>query len=251
MTAALQRRAARPCLPVRPGPVAIGLVLLVLSPAVVTAAALGGVTSEQTSAWASASSTGAPAVLVWENFDAPDASAIAGTTTDGGGRTWTLLAGSWSVTSNKARAGSAENNLVVDSGVTNATIEVDLERVGTSFDAGITINSNSTGSAFFDVEWVSGSNGSLDLWRFDGAWQLMASVTNLYPGGVATAPTEITLRVETDATTIRTYIDGVLQLSHTLSPADQVTFKSAGHDHFGLFTYGDTTSRFDDFHIDA
>ena len=123
---------------------------------------------------------------------------------------------------------------------------------------GLALRSNAGATVFLAVEYTSTANGSLELWKFNGAWTNLAKTTGLYPGGVTTAPAALTLRAEAStpiapatATTVRCYLGGTLRLTFTLTAADQGTFSAAAQTYVGPYTYSDATSTFDNFHVDT
>lgn len=124
-------------------------------------------------------------------------------------------------------------------GSPNGSGEVTLNRNGaTTFDAGLTINRNAADTQFVTAEWTSTSNGSLELWSFNGGWTALASVTNLYPGGIATAPASITLKLtSSSANVVTAFINGVSAVSTTLSAANITVFKNATHQPAGPYQW--------------
>lgn len=235
---------------------AVGAVIagLLASPGLsaASAATVGGVSSGDLSSFSIASGSGAPTVLTWENFDGPDGTAISGTNPDWGPGTWRSLGGFWSIQGNEADSTSVGlGSINVHSpGTLDAAIEVKLNRFGsTTFDAGILFNDNDY--SVMIMRYQSGGNGTLALTNWDGGYSTMATVTNLYPAGIATAPAVITLRVRAVGTLVEGYIDGALVLTYTLTAGEQATFKAAAHDGYGLWAEQDGTTKFDDFHIDT
>ncbi len=239
---------------------AIGMACAVESFAVTSASAatLGGISTRILTSVAVNATSGAPTVTVWENFDAINATNIVGTKTDGGAKTWSAPRCSWTVTSNRAVSTRADCPLLVDSGNTSSIAEVALARNGsTAWDAGIVLRSNATATTLLAVEYTSASNGSVELWKYNGSWVSLGRTTGLYPSGVATAPASVTLRVEALApvapattTTVRARLDGTQRLSFTLSAADHAIFAAATQSFVGPYTYFDATTTFDNFHLD-
>jgi hypothetical protein len=201
-------------------------------------------------------STGAPAVVAWENFTGANNTDLNGTVTDGGGKTWSVnpTGGTWSIRTNAARASTANSALVIDGGGPNRTVVATLLRSGsTNFDVGLTINGNAAGTQFLTAEWTSAANGTLLLQKYNGAFTTLASVNNLYPGGIGTAPASIVLSLSSLGSNVVTAsVNGVGVLSTTLSAADVATYKNATHQLLGLYrgTTGNAAPLWDDLHED-
>ncbi len=215
------------------------------------AASLGGVKSANLTAVRQNTTSGAPIVTAWENFNGTNGTNINGTTTDGGSKTWLAVRGTWRIFGNQADADNGDVALVVDASTPHQAVEATVSRGGTTFDIGVVFNMNSTGTEFITTELTSNSNGRLEMWRYNGGWTLLASAANLYTGPASGWPTSANLRVSAVGGNVTVYLDGTQQISHTLSGADQTTFKNANHQYFGLYSYFDGNSRWDDFHIDA
>ena len=218
------------------------------------AATAGGVSGAVLTGFNFAASTGAPAVVAWENFNGADGTNINGTTTDDGAKTWAVnpTGGSWTILTNAARSTSANTSLVIDGGSANGSAVVTLNRNGaTTFDAGLTINRNAAGTQFLTAEWTSNSSGSVELWSFNGGWTNLASVTNLYPGGIGTAPASITLTLtSSSANVVTAFINGTSVVSTTLSAANITTFKNATHQLAGPYQWTSNGIGWDNFHFD-
>jgi hypothetical protein len=219
------------------------------------AATIGGVTSAKLTALTLAASTGAPVVLAWENFTGSNGTSLGGTTTDGGSKAWSVnpLGGLWAVLSNAALITSANSSLVIDAGGSSDSVVATIYRnSATTFDAGLTVNRNSGGTQFLTVEWTNTSNGPVELWKYNsGSWTALATVTNLYPGGISTAPASITLKLTTSSAGVLTaYVNGVSTVTATLSAGDQTTYKNSTHQLFGLYQYTSNGLTFDNFHLD-
>lgn len=233
----------------------MGCVVVISGSAVGHSAALGTLSATTLMARTVPGAPVLPTLIAWEDFDGANGAAVAGTTTDAGAKTWTAPRCTWSLASNKAKSTSGDCPLLVNAAVVNLSAEVKLFRNGsTTWDAGIIFDANSAATKFLSVEYTAGSNGSIELWKYSGSWVSLGSITNLYPGGVSTAPASITLRLTaaapvSPATTgeIRVTVDGVQRLAVTLSAADQTTFKAAAQTFVGPYTYSDATSSFDSF----
>lgn len=239
---------------------AIGMVCAIAMSAAApaSAATLGGIGTRILTSVAVNATSGAPTVVVWENFNAANATNIVGTKTDGGAKTWSAPRCSWTVASNRAVSTRADCPLLVDSGNTSSIADINVARNGsTAWDAGIVLRSNAAATTFLAGEYTSASNGSVELWKYDGSWVSLSRTTGLYPSGVATAPASVTLRVEALApvapattTTIRASLDGTPRLSFTLTPSDHTLFAGAAQSFVGPYTYFDATTTFDNFHLD-
>ncbi|MFN8104475.1 MAG: hypothetical protein U0U69_08435 [Acidimicrobiia bacterium] len=176
------------------------------------------------------------------------------TTTDGGALTWAVNpSGTWTIQTNSAASSSASTSLVVNAGTWNGSVEATIRRNGaTTFAAGLTANRNSAGTQYLAVEWTNTTNGSLILRSYNGSFTNLASVTNLYPGGIATAPASFHLRLTTSPTgVLAAYIDSTLVVTATLSASNQTTFKNGTHQLFGLYQRTSNGLRWDDFHLDS
>ena len=218
------------------------------------ATTFGGMTTAKLSALTMAAGPGAPAVVAWENFDGVTGTNLNGTTTDGGAKTWSVnpAGGSWTIQTNAAKSTSKNTSLVIDAGAFSDSAVVTVFRnSATTFDAGLTVNRNAAGTELLTAEWTSNSNGSLELWKYNGSWTSLAAVTNLYPGGIATAPASITLKFTTSSTNVLTaHINGTSTVTATLSAADVTTYKNATHQLFGLYQRTSNGISWDDFHLD-
>jgi len=233
---------------------AAGAALAVGGLGVASATTLGGLTTARLTAATVAGTTGAPAVLAWENFTGTNGTNLGGTTTDGGAKTWAVnvSGGTWQINANRARSTTANSSLVINGGTWNATVVATVARNGaTTFDAGFTLDRNASGAQFLACEWTSASNGSMELWKYDGAWTLLASATNLYPGGIATAPASVNLSCGTAAATVSASINGTVVTSATLTAAEQTTFKNSTHQLFGPYQYTSNGITWDDLHLDS
>jgi hypothetical protein len=233
-----------------------GVIALVVVASATDASArsLGPLPAGQLSAFKMSTSTGAPTVVAWENFNGTNGTNLSGTTTDGGAKTWSVSrAGTWTIQGNQARTTSADTSLVIDGGSDDRTIGGTIFRNGaTTFDVGFTINRNAAGTQFLTAEWTSTSNGSMELWKYNsGAWTLLTSVTNLYPGGIGTAPASILLSLSsTAANVLSASINGTAVVSTTLSAADQTTYKNATHQLLGPYQWTSNGLTWDDVHVD-
>lgn|GEM_PF-6277652 len=228
----------------------------VLAVALISAAAasLGGLTSAALDAWSSAAATGAPSVVAWENFDGTNGTNLNGTTTDGGSRTWSRVGGTWTISSNRAVSTSADSYLHLNASSASRAVEVTVHRNGaTSFDGGPIVDGNSGASDLLSADWTSNSNGSIELWKkVGGGWTLLSAVTGLYPGGIATAPSSVTVRIDAVSTSVVTVsLDGVVRITYTLTAGEQTTFKNGTHTYAGIISYNTNQLTFDNFHVDS
>lgn len=214
------------------------------------AATLGGIGASELTAWELASTTGAPTVLAWEDFDGPTGTSISGTAPDWGPGLWRSLGGVWRIDADRAgvdRVPLGSINVHVDD-VFDAAVEVTLHRNGSSsWDAGVLLNDNDY--SVLVVRWQSAQRGSLELSSWNGGFTRLARVRRLYR--TVPAPEQVTLRVEAVGDRVAAYLDGTLVLSHTLSGQDVNLFKNPAHDGWGLWAEQDDTTTFDDFHVDS
>ena len=235
------------------GMASVGAALFTSSPlAVASAATVGGVVSDELASFTFSSAAGAPTVLTWENFDGPNGTNISGTNPDWGPGVWRSLGGTWRIQGNQADSTSSSLGSinVHTPGLVDAAVEITLDRFGsTTFDAGLLFNDNDY--SVLILRYQSAANGTLALYNWNGGYTLMSSISNLYPGGIATAPATVTLRARSNGAQVDSFIDGVLAFSYTLSPAEQTIYKSPTHDGYGMWAEFDTTTKFDDFHIDT
>ena len=219
-----------------------------------SATTFGGLTPAKLTGITMAAATGAPAVVAWENFTGADGTNLSGTVTDGGSKTWSVNpSGTWTISANAAVTTSANTSLVIDAGASSDSAVATIFRNGaTTFDAGLTVNRNAAGTQFLTAEWTSTSNGSLELWKFTGgAWTNVAVTTNLYPGGIGTAPASITLKLTSSSANVLTaYINGVSTVTYTLTAAEITIYKNATHQLFGLYQWTSNGFTWDDFHLD-
>ncbi len=142
---------------------------------------------------------------------------------------------------------------MIDAGAPSRTVSATLFRNGaTTFDVGLTINRNASGSEFLTAEWTNTANGSMELWKFSGgAWTEVNVISNLYPGGIATAPASITLTLSSLSTgALTAFINGVQVVTYTLTAAEQTLYKNATHQLAGPYQWTSNGLRFDDFHLD-
>ena len=193
-------------------------------------------------------------MIAWDNFNGADGTNLNGTTTDGGAKTWSVnpAGGSWTILTNSARSTTANSSLVIDGGSFNRTVVATIFRNGaTTFDSGLTINRNAAGTQFLTAEWTNTANGSMELWTYNGGWNEVAVVSNLYPGGIGTAPASITLKLTSSSAGVLTaYINGTAVVSYTLTAGEQAIYKNAAHQLAGPYQWTSTGSRFEDFHMD-
>lgn len=206
-----------------------------------SAASLNGTNPAKIGGWNYPVSNIAPTVLTWEDFTGANNTNLDGATLNGGG-TWAADIGTWRIQSNAANASNtALANLVTHVGTQNATAIVTFVTGATS-NAGLLANDNGTNALF--VLYTKTSGGTLTLYKYSGSSISLGSVT-----GVGTAANS-TLKIDSTTTTIKVSWNGTQVLSYTLTPAEAVTFHSAGNNGFGLIANGDSASRFDDFHVD-
>lgn len=228
-------------------------VIATLGTGAASAAGLGGLTAANLTAGTVAAPAGAPTVLAWENFTATSGTNIVGTTTDGGAATWTSnpSGGFWQVNADQARSSTSDSSLVIDPGTFNVTTVATIARNGaTSFDAGLTIGRNSSGSQFLSCEWSSAKNGSMEIWKYDSGWTLLASVTKLSPKRAGGPPESIQLACSTTATDISASIDGTVVVTAALTSSEQIMFKNTAHQLTGPYQYLSSGLTWDDLHVD-
>ena len=216
------------------------------------AASLGGIGSETLTASRHLGSLGAPTVVAWDNFDAGNGTNLDGRTTTGGGLTWDAVRGTWRIRGNQADVTSGDVALAVTATSPHRAVEATTYRGGTTFDIGLFVNMNAAGTQFISAELTNANNGELQIWRYNGGWTLLTSTSNLYSGPASGWPTSATIRMTSaPGGTLTVSIDGAVVATHALSAGDQATFQNASHQDFGLYSYYDGNSRWDDFHLDT
>ncbi len=217
------------------------------------AASLGGIGSETLTASRHLGSSGAPTVVAWDNFDGRNNTNLDGQTTAGGGLTWNAVRGTWRIRGNQADANNNDVALAVAATSPYRAVEATTYRGGTTFDIGLFVNMNAGGTQFISAELTNANNGELQIWRYsNGGWTLLTSTSNLYSGPASGWPTSATMRMTSaPGGALTVTIDGAVVATYTLSAGDQATYQNASHQNFGLYSYYDGDSRWDDFHLDS
>lgn len=210
-----------------------------------SAAPVGTVTSGRFTTWNPAGA----ALLLAEDFDGADSTALDGTTTDHPGQPWTAVGGTWAIQGDAAVSTSAQaSSLHAATGTVHHIVEAKVT-VGATFDTGIFVNGNSTRSQGVVLAYTHGAGGQLTLWgRRSGApagdWLAASS------GGLGVSGT-YTIRLESGAdNVVRGYHDGVQVLSYTFHSGDVAMYKASTHEYVGLWAWFDSTTRYDDVHAD-
>ena len=216
------------------------------------AASLGGLTSRTLAAKRQLAPAGAPTVVAWENFDGSNGTRMDGRTTTGGGLTWTALRGNWRIRANAAGVNSGDVALALTAPTPFHSIEATTVRRRTTFDVGVFANMNASGDEFITAELTDANNGELQVWRYRSGWTLLTAASNLYSGPASGWPTSAQVRLSSATGGVLTAsLDGIAVATFTLSPADQAVFQTSSHRRFGLYSYNDGQSRWDDAHLDS
>jgi hypothetical protein len=156
------------------------------------------------------------------------------------------------VQSNQARSTSVGSGYLLFNGSSsNGSVEAKISRNGNStWDTYVIFNSDSTFSNTLLANWWHNAGGSIDLYKgVSGNYTPLVSVSGLYPG---TIPSSAVVRLESPSTSvIKVYLDGVLKITYTLSASEQTALKNSTHKYVGIGANADSSSTFDDFHVDA
>jgi hypothetical protein len=157
------------------------------------------------------------------------------------GQKWTINAGTWTITTNRAAASNTPlANASVSTGTHSAAVQVNLIFTSTSRRAGVTLLDNGTDRLYAVVSQQTG--GRVQLYKqVGGASTLLASANSLG------TPASAVLRVEAFSTTINVYFAGTLVITDNLTPTEVTQFKAAGNVRYGLMADGDSNTLFDDF----
>lgn len=235
------------------GATIIAIVASVAAFSAASATTLGGVTAKSLTAMVVSGTSGAPIVKAWDAFNGTNGSNLNGTSTDDGGKVWAVnpTGGSWTISANQAKSTSSNSSLVIDPGVWNYTAYATVSRGGTTFDGGFTFNRNSAGTQFITCEFTSATNGSLEIWKYDGGWTNWSTAINLYPSGFATAPASADIGCGTTATTAFAKFNGVVVASYTLTAAERATFFRAANQLGGPYQWTVNAMTWDNFHLDV
>lgn len=180
--------------------------------------------------------TPTPVPIVVDSFTASDGTDLVGESPDTGfgSATWTKSSprGNWEITNNQALEdgsfdfGQHDRRIVIDSGVANSEVSVDITRIGVIWNpfttlrpkAGVVTRSNSGGSVYV-------------MWYFDGVSSLIARSATGELGRVSytwTVGDTHNMEIAADGDTLNFRIDGVTQFTRTHSTGNTNT-------HVGLF----------------
>lgn len=222
---------------------AILVAVFVGSAAGASAATLNGVATANLGAWNLPGTTGAPTVVTWSNFTAPNNTSLGGAALNGGG-TWIAQFGTWKVSSNRAgSSNSGFSNLTTSAGTVNAAVEATTIDLGGNPTAGLVAMSD--GASFVFAQYEKSSGGRIRLFKYvSGTVTQLAEVTGV--GGPAISP----MRLDAITNTLKVSWNGAVVLTYSLNAAEIALFKSAGHTRFGIIANGDASTNFDDFHVD-
>lgn len=196
--------------------------------------------------------TGAPVVLSSDSFQRAD-SALAGYVLPSGAQ-WVNPggAGNWQVSANKVRSTTATSvsDVVVGVSRLDAAPEVTLSALANGANAGLSLNDDGLNS--YAVYYQrSGGSSSVRLCSVvsDG---VITTIVTLASASVGGTPTTVKLRATSVGSTFKVAVDGVEVINTTLFGADLAVKTTGGNNTmFGLRSDSDTTTVFDDFHVDA
>ena len=249
-----QIRASRS--PVRRGPrrrvLLAGLVFAVLAGVGSAFAASLGVSTEEVTVNDVISSSGAPTVYAWDDFERT-VNPLQGTAAPST-NLWRNGVGSWLTNGTVARANtnSADANTLINAPTVDASMVVTITPIGGNPSPGVTFNDDGTDDML--LLYTKAGGGTLTLSTYFGPTRVfLAAATGIGPVGTA-----FELRVTSNGPTITIFVNGSLVMSQTLAGANLCKFKDIGcppnggaNVGFGLWADKDTASTFDDFRIES
>ena len=222
--------------------VATTMSVTVAGGSVASAQAIGPQTSKVLTAFSMAASTGAPNVLTWANFTGTNGTNLSGKTLNGGG-TWVVDGGTWTIQSNRAAATNvALANVITNVGTQNASTLATLT-FGASASAGLIGLDNGT-TALYTLYSKAGG-GTMTLYKYAGGAVVLATAA-----GIGT-PASALVKLDASTSAIKVSFAGIQVLSYTLTAAEITALKGTANNRFGLVADSDSTTRFDDFHVDT
>jgi hypothetical protein len=215
-----------------------------------SAADLPGAQTQDVVAFQAAATSSAPTVLAWDPFDATGALTPANV-----GKNWTTAGSTWQESGGYARAttSSTLGSATIQTGVLDASVEVTLSNLVNGANAGINLNEDIPRNLMVLYSQTA-TNSYVRLWRANGGGT--TAVSGLLPVFSGTLPSSVVLRAQSVGPVINAWVNGTLYMSFTMttgSAAYNVKYGPAGspNTNFGLWARSDTTTRFDDFHVDT
>lgn len=221
------------------------------------AATLGGMVS----AALSASTNTTRAIVAFDLFTGTGGSNLGGTTTDvppipyaapWTTYTWSDYGGAWKydATGKQARCSvsNALGNIGFNTASTDQSVSALITRTTATYNAGIMLNDNGSNALFVRVRTNTTTTSFLDLQIYNAGFVTLASV-------VVPIATTYDIRAEsygtTTSATVKVFLNGSLQINHTLTAANAAIAHGAGAVGVGAICLSDTTSTFDFFHVDV
>lgn len=222
-----------------------------------SASTLSGVSSDALSA----STNATRAIIAFDQFTGTGNTSIGGTTTDTPplpyAAPWTLYTwidygGTWRYNASGVRARCATSTplgkLGFAVGSTEHTVAAQVRRSTATYNAGLVLNDAGTTSLIVRLRNNTATTSFLELQINNGGVVTLASVS-------IPIATTYTLRAEsygtTSAATARVFLNGTLQINHTLSPANAAVVHAAGAVRVGLLCSSDISTNLDVFHVDV
>jgi hypothetical protein len=219
---------------------------------IANAAGLPGTTSQDVVAFQSAATSPAPAVFAWDPFDSAVTGPLTAANPNPPGRAWTTSGSTWQESGGTARAttSSTLGSATIQTGVLDATVEVTLSNLVNGANAGANLNEDIPRNLMVLYSQTA-TNSYVRVWRANGGGT--TAVSGLIPVYSGVLPTSVKLRAQSIGPIINVWVDGTQYMNYTLTgTALNVKTGGAGapNTNFGLWARSDTTTRFDDFHID-
>lgn len=235
---------------------ALSLAVFTISSAAATS--LGGITAN--SLMATTNTT--RAIIAFDLFTATPGSVLHGTTTDTPSGpyatpwtnyTWVDSGGSWRVATNRARCAASNilGNLWFNTATNQMSVEATIRRSGGTYNGGVMINDDGSNAFFARVRTNTGTTSWLELNAY------LVSAGGFVSLQQVSIPIATTYRVrlesygDASSATMKVFLNGAVQFTYTLTPAQAAVAHGAGAVGVGLACFSDTTSSFDFFHVDV
>lgn len=189
------------------------------------ATSLGGLSSDPIVAFAGASAAGAPALATCDNFDLTDGDLAGRTVSDAvrcNGLTWTVHAGTWTVSGGRVSAtGATPAVATLATGLSSATVSAELDGadVGTH-ETGVVLDHDGVDTSLVAVV-VGDVVPRVELRLVDGG------VGTLLASSPVTLGPSVVVALTRDGTNATVHLDGVLVVSHVLDGAAVATLGAA------------------------
>ena len=220
-----------------------------------SATSLGGVTANSLSAHVNTTR----GIVAFDLFTGVNGAAIGGTTTDTPplpyatpwtNYTWVDYGGTWQYSTNRARCATsvAGGNIGFNTSTNEMSVEATLRRTTGTYNMSAMINDDGSHVFLARVRTNTGTTSWLELVAWGTGYTTLAQIS-------IPIATQYRVRIESygtpSAATMKVFLNGTLQINHTLSLANAALAHSAGAVGVGLACNADTTSRFDFFHVDV